>query len=76
MANGSAFECPPFSRLPPLLEVPSHFGSQEYVPATYDNIAKLLADTPHNAPPKQIYRSHTARVFENAAKMAEDLFAA
>ncbi len=76
MADGSAFEAPPFSRLPPLLEVPSHHGSTLYVPATYENVLRLINDTPHNAPPRQLHRSHTAKVFEKTAEMAEDLLAA
>lgn len=76
MANGTAFEAPPFTRLPPLLEVPKQYRSTEYVPATHENIAKLLASTPHNAPTTQLYRSRTQQVLENAAEMAEDLLAA
>lgn len=76
MANGTAFEAPPFTRLPPLLEVPEHYGSTKYVPATHENITKLLASTPHNAPQRQSYRSHTQQILENASEMAEDLLAA
>lgn len=76
MADGTALESPPFSRLPPLLEVPSQYGAHDYVPATYENISNFLKSTPHNAPQKQIYRSHTAHVLESVAKMAEDVLAA
>jgi len=76
IADGSAFEAPPFTRLPPLLEIPKHYKSTEYVPATHENISHLLASTPNNAPQKQLYRSHTQHVLKKTAKLAEDLLAA
>ena len=76
MVNGTAFEESPFSRLPPLLEVPENYGSTKYVPATHENITKLLASTPHNAPQEQSYRSRTQQILENASEMAEDLLVA
>ncbi len=76
LANGSAFEAPPFSLLPPLLQIPRYHGSKEYRPATYENLTELLASMPHNAPTKQLYRSYTEQVFARATDMAEDLLAA
>jgi hypothetical protein len=76
MADGSAFESPPFTRIPPLLEVPKQFGATEYVPATYENITKLLESTPHNSPQQQVYRSRSQHILKNAAEMAENLLVA
>lgn len=76
MADGTALESPPFSRLPPLLEVPSQYGAHDYVPATYENISNFLKSMPNNAPQRQVYRSHTAHVLESVAKMAEEVLAA